>query len=301
MTEPPSLGDFFAKKKTKKVKASNLNNVSTPGTEKKPEKKKEKDADAAGWKDVDEIAPSMPAMSAGIEVGKLVREQDEEEEESKAPAWGKSKNDKEVKRSERDEKRFPELRAAMGFSGSSNINIDDGSDAKINISTSKNVFAALEGEEEEDDDGTGKKKRPKEIKPAMVSKQKGEREKDVLKKEVDKYLPGGPPKIEEDDDSPEAKEKAEAKARKAEKKAEKEERRNEKKNERKDDDKENEKQPDSPAGKVQADCLIPVDEEKARLKYMGRKKLPKKDLPLEELEDPNVKKPKKKVCAVEDF
>merc|ERR1712151_900615 len=67
---------------------------------------------------------------------------------------------------------------------SSNINIDDGSDPKINTQTSKNAFSALEGAHDSDEDGP---KRPKEIKPAMVKKKKGEFEKDALKREVDKY------------------------------------------------------------------------------------------------------------------
>merc|ERR1711865_397948 len=76
---------------------------------------------------------------------------------------------------------YPTLAKSVG---SSSINIDDGSDTKVNIATSKNVFAALEGED--DDDGEGKK-RPTEIKPAMVTKKKGEREKVALQREVDKY------------------------------------------------------------------------------------------------------------------
>ncbi|OLQ03671.1 hypothetical protein AK812_SmicGene13341 [Symbiodinium microadriaticum] len=41
--------------------------------------------------------------------------------------------------------------------------------------------------EEDDDDDEGGPKRPKDIKPALVSKKKGEREKDAIQREVSKY------------------------------------------------------------------------------------------------------------------
>jgi hypothetical protein len=105
---------------------------------------------------------------------------------------------------------------------SSNINIDDGSDAKINSATNRNAFAALEGDEDEEEEGklVGGKKRPKEIKPAMVSKQKGEREKDVVGREVAKYVPGGKKPVEEEDEKV-VKEMEEEEEQEAEKKADK--------------------------------------------------------------------------------
>merc|ERR1712159_435657 len=72
----------------------------------------------------------------------------------------------------------------MGIMQSSNVNIDDGSNAKINIETSKNVFQALGGGADSDDEGP---KRPTEIKPALVQKKKGEFEKVALQREVNKY------------------------------------------------------------------------------------------------------------------
>merc|ERR1712232_19805 len=96
-----------------------------------------------------------------------------------------------------NEKKFPSLAKSVG---SSSINIDDGNDAKVNIATSKNHFAALEGEEDEDEDGG---KRPKEIKPAMVQKKKGEREKEALKREVEKYTKKDSPKKKGKKDSAE--------------------------------------------------------------------------------------------------
>merc|ERR1712176_1504451 len=81
-----------------------------------------------------------------------------------------------------NEKKYPSLAKSMLHS--SNINIDDGRDAKINIETSKNLFSALENEAASDDDSP---KRPKEIKPAMVQKKKGETQKDAVAREVKKY------------------------------------------------------------------------------------------------------------------
>merc|ERR1712066_50650 len=82
-------------------------------------------------------------------------------------------------------KRYPTLAKAVGqFGQSSNINIDDGSEGKVNIKTTKNAFAALH---EQDDDEDEAPKRPKEIKPAMVQKQKGERTSTATQREVEKY------------------------------------------------------------------------------------------------------------------
>merc|ERR1712037_290344 len=83
---------------------------------------------------------------------------------------------------DREARKFPTL--AKTIKASSNINIDDGSDATVNISVSKNVFSALEDEEDEEEKAN---KRPKEIKPAMVFKKKGERETEALQREVDRY------------------------------------------------------------------------------------------------------------------
>merc|ERR1712014_64615 len=80
------------------------------------------------------------------------------------------------------ERRFPTLAKAVGQS--SNINIDDGSDATVNIKTTKNAFAALHDNDDDEEDGP---KRPKEIKPAMVQKQKGERTSAAIQREVEKY------------------------------------------------------------------------------------------------------------------
>merc|ERR1719382_1002070 len=107
---------------------------------------------------------------------------------------------------------------------SSNINIDDGSEAKVNIATSKNMFAQLEDE----DEGGEEVKRPKEIKPAMVTKKKGEREKVAIQREVAKYSkkdskkdPAGDEDEDDDDETAPAPSAAEeAKKKKKSKKLE---------------------------------------------------------------------------------
>merc|ERR1712060_586648 len=91
---------------------------------------------------------------------------------------------------------------AMSVQSSTNINIDGGSEPKVNIKTTKNLFAALEDNQDDDEDAANK--RPKEIKPAMVQKQKGEREKTAIQREVDKYGAG---KKKDDGKKDEGKEK----------------------------------------------------------------------------------------------
>merc|ERR1712187_771707 len=81
-----------------------------------------------------------------------------------------------------NDKKYPTL--AKSVLQSSNINIDDGSNATVNIKTTKNAFAALHDNDDDDEEGP---KRPKEIKPAMVQKQKGERTSQAIQREVEKY------------------------------------------------------------------------------------------------------------------
>eukprot|EP00411_Alexandrium_monilatum_P017780 CAMPEP_0175242500 /NCGR_PEP_ID=MMETSP0093-20121207/31098_1 /TAXON_ID=311494 /ORGANISM="Alexandrium monilatum, Strain CCMP3105" /LENGTH=436 /DNA_ID=CAMNT_0016536573 /DNA_START=42 /DNA_END=1354 /DNA_ORIENTATION=- len=184
MADAPSLSDFLAKKTKKKIKGSNLNVVSasTPETAKKP---KSKDAEEEGWQEEQVVAATMKVEVAG----KLTREEDKkEEDDTSGHAWGSVKAKSESSQGLSD-KKYPTLRKSMRTS--TNINIDDGSEAKVNISTSKNVFAALENEE---DDEEQEVKRPKEIKPAMVTKKKGELEKVAIQREVNKYSKDGPKK-----------------------------------------------------------------------------------------------------------
>merc|ERR1712060_256043 len=102
-------------------------------------------------------------------------EDKKEEDETAAPAWGHVRKGGE-NRADLTEKKYPTLRST-----GTNINIDDGSNAKVNIETTKNVFSAL-GNDDSDDEN----KRPTQIKPAMVQKKKGEMQKVANKREVDK-------------------------------------------------------------------------------------------------------------------
>merc|ERR1712107_9915 len=83
--------------------------------------------------------------------GKLVREEDTiEEENSGARAWGRAPA-KKGGNNDINERKFPTLSASLKKMGiSSNIDIDDGSNAKINIETSNNKFEAIEDSEEDE-------------------------------------------------------------------------------------------------------------------------------------------------------
>uniref|UniRef100_A0A7S4VSC3 Uncharacterized protein n=1 Tax=Alexandrium monilatum TaxID=311494 RepID=A0A7S4VSC3_9DINO len=301
MADAPSLQDFLAKKTKKKIKGSNLNVVSasTPETAKKP---KSKDAEEEGWQEEQVVAATMKVEVAG----KLTREEDKkEEEDTSGHAWGSVKAKSESSQGLSD-KKFPTLRKSMRTS--TNINIDDGSEAKVNISTSKNVFAALENEE---DDEEQEVKRPKEIKPAMVTKKKGEFEKVAIQREVDKYSKDGPKKEggkdgkDEDEDEGEAgedaakepQEEVEAKKPEAKRKDRKAGRKAEaagQETAREEEEQEHE------------DLRIVADLAAAKAKYQGRKKpFPPKPLPRSELEEEKENKPvapgkKKKMAVIEE-
>jgi len=301
MADAPSLQDFLAKKTKKKIKGSNLNVVSasTPETAKKP---KSKDAEEEGWQEEQVVAATMKVEVAG----KLTREEDKkEEDDTSGHAWGSVKAKSESSQGLSD-KKFPTLRKSMRTS--TNINIDDGSEAKVNISTSKNVFAALENEE---DDEEQEVKRPKEIKPAMVTKKKGELEKVAIQREVDKYSKDGPKKEggkdgkDEDEDEGEAgedaakepQEEVEAKKPEAKRKDRKAGRKAEaagQETAREEEEQEHE------------DLRIVADLAAAKAKYEGRKKpFPPKPLPKSELEEEKENKPaapgkKKKMAVIEE-
>jgi len=275
---PSSLGDFFKAKAKKKIKSTNLNKETTV----KPEetKKKTKPTEDDAWEEEQVVASTMKVEVAG----KLMREEEKkDDEDTAAPAWGAPKAAKGSDTANVlniNEKRFPTLAKSVG---SSAINVDDGSDPKVNIQTSKNVFAALEGDDEEDDDNP---KRPKEINPALVTKKKGEREQVAIQREIEKVTgketKKKSPKDEEDEDEDE---KAEAPEKKKTLKKEKEAKPAEK------------QQADAPEEKEE-DLKIPFDMVASKEKYKGRKKLPPKELPKEELEEEKENKPKKIIPAV---
>lgn len=280
---PADLGDLFKAKGKKKIKSSNLNNKTT---ESKPEdKKKAKGKDEEdGWEEQEVVASTMKVEAAG----KLMREEEKAEEDTSAPAWGSLKNkaSKQAHAEALSDKKYPTL--AKSIAVSTNINIDDGSDPTINIKTSKNAFSALEN----DDDGDNELKRPKEIKPAMVKKKKGEFEKAAVKREVDKYTAADKrkkkkeAKAENDDESEDESESEEESEDEEEKQKEYEAAKKKaavkkvvKKVEEK-EDKEDEEDDRADDVKTQPDLAA------CKAKYKHRRRLPVQDLSAEEMQEP---------------
>mmetsp|Transcript_8618 Transcript_8618/g.22280 ORF Transcript_8618/g.22280 Transcript_8618/m.22280 type:complete len:320 (+) Transcript_8618:125-1084(+) len=304
---PPVLSDFFAKKTKKKIKGSNLNN-STTATKPEAKKSSKKVAEEEGWEEEEQIV----AATIKVEVaGKLTRDEDiKDQEDTAAPAWGKPK-DKGHSNDHLNEKRYPTLAKSVGMS--SNINIDDGSDAKINIQTSKNAFSALETAHDSDDDMP---RRPKEIKPAMVQKAKGERQTVAVAREVSKYATQKTQAAkkkkkeevgeDEDEDEDEDEEDEEAIQEEVVEAPVAEVRKKKKVGDKKEDGKDPAPEPEE----VEEDVKIAPDLKAAKAKYAHRKKLPPKPLPLEELEEekenrpvslPNKKKKKAWIDEEEEY
>lgn len=301
MADAPSLGDFFKSKGKKKIKATNLNKDTAAAKPDEPKAKKATEDDA--WQEEQIVAQTMKVEI----VGKLMRDEEKKDEEDvAAPAWGAAKKDAGSKRTDLTDKKYPTLAKSVA-----SVNIDDGSDAKVNIATSKNVFAALEGEEDEDENGASK--RPKAINSSMVSKKKGEFEKVALKREVDKYAKKEEKKAkkaegasdeEEDEENEEAEEDEETKEP-----AEEEEKRREKKPKKKEAKKEVEEEAGEAAAEdVPEDLRMQPDLKAAKEKYTGRKRLPPVDLPRSEMQEQKENKPsnqqsggkKKKFVAQEE-
>jgi len=253
---PSSLDSFFAKKKKKNVKSTNLNHDTVLAKEEK--KKVVKNKDEEEWEDEQEMAaPIMQVQVAGM----LNKEEDTIQEQSAGAAWRKQKK---PETRDLNDKKFPTLAKAIQ---SSNINIDDGSNPNINIKTNKNVFAALEDEDGSEDEI---KKRPKEIKPAMVKKQRGEMQSQAVQREVSRYVKDEKPKRSEES---EEEEEAGRQSRRQEKLAEKA------KSKAKGVVQEEEPE------EVADDVKIEADEKASRAKYVGRAKLPTLLLPRKELQE----------------
>lgn len=278
MAEAPSLGDFFKSKSKKKVKASNLNKDSTT-TKTEETKKKTTTKEDEAWEEEKVEASTIQVAVAG----KLMREEEKkDDDDTSAPAWGDLRKQA-SSNAQINEKRYPTLAKSVGA-----INVDDG-EGRVNIQTSKNHFAALEGNEDSDDDGASK--RPKNIVPAMVSKKKGEFAKAAVQREVEKVKKDAKKKAkkegdeeeedeEEEEEEEEAEEQVEEQARSSKKKP------SEKKEEKKDDKKvKRQTQEEANGSDVAEDLKIQVDLVASKEKYKGRKKLPAVDLPVEELEE----------------
>lgn len=292
--EAPSLGSFFKAKAKKKIKATNLNTATTSVVV--DEKKKKDDKEDGAWEEEQVVATTLKVEVAG----KLMREEEKkDDEDTSAPAWGNISNQK--KDNNINEKRFPSLAKAVG-NNNTNVNIDDGSDSKVNIATSKNHFASLEADDSDEEGGNSK--RPKEIKPAMVTKKKGESAKDALKREVDKYTKKPKKKDAQDDDDGEEDDEEADEAEETAPAAEDEGRKAKAPVKKV---KEEAKKPAATEEAVEEDLKIQPDLAASKDKYKGRKKLPPVDLPREELREEKENKPnqqqttsKKKKMFVEE-
>lgn len=281
MATPGSLGDFFAKKgKSKKTLGVNLNKVEAKPEEKKVQKVGKEEE---GWEEDEVVAPTMKVES----VAKLSREEEKkEEEETAAPAWGNSKSKKGAQAQDLNDKRFPTLAKALG---SSNINLDD--EPKVNIKTTKNAFAALE-----EDGGDGPKSK-KTIQASLVTKQKGESQKEAVARELKKAKDDKKKKKKADDED------YEESAEEEEEVVKKEIRPQVKKVKAKVEAKEEEEED---GGEEDDGPKIQPDLEASRQKYAHRRKLDKADLPRSELEEQKENRPvqqtssKKKKFAMEE-
>lgn len=263
---PTSLGDIFAKKGKKKIKGENLNNATTDKAEVK--KLEKKDADEEGWGEEEQVVAATLKVEAA---GKLLREDEGKKAEDATdgkPAWG-SKNDKAKGGSQAiNEKKYPTLSSSVRLMNS-NIDIDDGTDGQINIATSKNAFGALGNSDDEDASGP---RRPKEIKPALVRKTKGEFATAAVQREVEKYVPSKKGEATSEANDGDAVDKGTTRAAKPKKakeaKAEGEEEL-------------------APAEKSEEgeDTQIQLDAMASKAKYEGRRKSPLTELPVEEMRE----------------
>merc|ERR1712194_80319 len=139
-----------------------------------------------------------------------------------------------------------------------------------NIKTNANVFAALEDDDVDSDDVPV---RPKEIKPNMIKKQKGEMQSVAIQREVKKYSSKEEQKQAEEDEEDEEEKEAARQSRKKEKP-------------KKVQEVVQEEEPEE----VADDVKIEADEKASRAKYIGRAKLPTLLLSKKEMEEEKLRK-----------
>jgi len=299
MSEPsaPALSDFFAKKAKKKIKGSNLNKDTTASKTEAKKSKTKDNAEEDGWEEETVVAATMKVEVAG----KLTREEEKkEDEDNAAPAWGTVKNKKD--NNDINEKKYPSLNTAVK---SSNINLDDNSEPKINIATNENVYAALQNQSDDEEETA---KGPKVIKPAMVQKKKGVRESVAIQQEVDKYSSAKKKdgKKDDDEDGDDAIDEDAETADVSTSAAAGKDKKKKKKDDKKGDSriKEEDEEPEEPSVETAEDLQITPDLAAAKAKYEGRKKYAPEPIPPEDLEEEKENKPvqgKKKKVFVEDF
>eukprot|EP00397_Hematodinium_sp_SG-2012_P011603 GEMP01011746.1.p1 GENE.GEMP01011746.1~~GEMP01011746.1.p1 ORF type:complete len:316 (-),score=111.01 GEMP01011746.1:2261-3169(-) len=280
-TVDKSLGDFFANKKKKKIKAVNLNAPKKEDDEADKKKKVKEEKKDGDWDDTENKEQPAPKS----ELGNLAKEEEDgEEKEAPKPAkaWGtkpiapqpaaKSATGTRLG----DTKKFPSLAASTSGMPISTMVGRDGDDPFAKPAAKKNLFAELEGSDSDEDKPARS--------PGLASKKQGE--KDV--RAINTSTTTGDAVLD--------KEAAKRKVEKSKKKEEKKEKRQELKASR--EEAEPKDDVSVAESELPPDCLIKMDGEAARLKYVGRRKLPCADLPMSELKEEKVQRKKLKVHKV---
>lgn len=278
-----SLGDFFAKKKTKKIKALNLNtqpvqNQNEGDVADKDKKKKEQDKEKKEGDWVEEKEESQAGPKS--ELGQLARDYEEEEQvKPAAKAWGAAPVSSSTGGKGSSHRKgggvrdYPSLQAS-----SAGLPIASQKQEVVLVSQKKkNAFAGLE----DSDDEENKSSRPRQ---GLARKKQGEA-----------MVPlGKGPAVEL------TKEEIERREEQKRKKEEKKEIKNELKAQR--------LETSEPGGSVQKneeedapDVLMEMDTDGTRNKFVGRRKLSKTQLPSSELkaEPKQVSRKKLKVKQID--
>lgn len=253
----PSLEAFLKKKQGAKAKVTNLNKEPTEDKEvKKSLKVDEKEKE---WND--DVA-EVKAIKVGLELGQVVKEESESEEEDNAPAWGRVKKETEANV---NDKKFPSL-AKAGSVLSATLIMNEHQASSKKVETHKNKFDNLASDEEEEAGekriGDAKKRGVLEAsKVAKADKPEGDEANPKQKSSREQFLDDEAAKLK-------AQKKAERDALKAQIKA----------------SLKGEVAPAAPAAEVEEKKVeIKADEAAIAAKYEGRRKLPRVDLPAEEI------------------
>lgn len=252
----PSLEDFLKKKQAKKVKGANLNIAPKEDTEvKKSLKPDEKEQE---WINDDAEAK---VIKVGQELGQLVKEEsDAESDSAAAPAWGKVKAEK--KEENVNERKFPSLAKAGSVLSATMLRNEQVSNSKVE--THKNKFDNLASDEEEEAEvriGEAKKRGVLEASKVVSKSEKNEDKTEKQKSSREQFLDDEAAKLK-------AAKKAEREALKAQIKA----------------SLKGEVAPKAAEPVVEAPkVVIKPDEFAIAAKYDKRRKLPRVDLPAEEI------------------
>jgi len=264
----PSLSDFFSKKK-KKIATTNLNKDTTTS---KPEasKPKKKDAEDSEWQHDEEIVATTLKVDAAKNLASLNDGKDEED--ASAPAWSNIKKEKKETAGHLKPHMYPSLARSMIHKHAVGVHDDD---IPAKGMTAKNAFSALGGGADDSDDEGRQTHKP----VTANRKQKGEMERKAVEKDKGGSKASRESAADDDDEPQDAREGSGDDSPKEKPK----------------------KKVGSVKSKAQAaaeaddeekavDLLIEVDLKAAEAKYVGRRKLPVKAIPSENLEEEKVSK-----------